>query len=360
MEKNWKFRNLTFLAAKVDSLLCLGVIIERNVFPRFTLWEALALEETSGRILYLFTDLLLPLVVGYLLHQKGLAGGRFIDGLIFVNIRFLITLLSLLSFWVLPITWELVWIPLFGALFVLLPLLISLPVALHRHKKPLNRGAYLISVMLANIGTIGGVCAFILYSEIGIAYSQLVGACQNVLLMLLCFPLAQYFHEKHVGVSRRHKMRWRDLRDKFLNWNQVGLLGMVAGAALNLCNIPRPDSVGPVFQWLVHISAWISLLPVGCLIDFHRAACYIPQVLDFIPLRFLVLPAVLWGSAHLAFSDPILLGSLLIFSAAPTAINAVITSQLYKLNVNLAIANFLLTTGLFLLVVFPLLYCFLS
>ena len=318
------------------------------------------MEDASGRILYLFTDLVMPLVVGYLLHRAGLASGRLVDGLILVNIRVLITLLSVMSFWVLPITWELAWIPLFGAIFVLLPGLISLPVALARHKKPLNRGAYIISAMLANIGTIGGVCAFILYSETGIAYSQLLGACQNVLLMLLCFPLAQHFRAEHDGKRMHHKMRWRDLRDLFLNWNQVGLLGMAAGAILNVLGLPRPDAMAPTFEWLVHISAWISLLPVGCLIDLHRAACYIPQVLDFIPLRFLVLPAVLSGCAHLMFSDPVLLGSILIFSAAPTAINAVLTSQIYKLNVNMAIANFLLTTSLFLFVVYPALYWFLS
>ena len=40
-------------------------------------------------------------------------------------------------------------------------------------------------------------------------------------------------------------------------------------------------------------------------------------------------------------------------AATPAAINSVITAQLYKLNVDLTIASFLLTTVVFVLVVFP-------
>ena len=53
-----------------------------------------------------------------------------------------------------------------------------------------------------------------------------------------------------------------------------------------------------------------------------------------------------------------MLGTLLIVAGTPSAINAVITAQLYKLNVDITIASFLLTTVVFVLIVFPLFFVY--
>jgi len=107
--------------------------------------------EEYGRILYLFTDLVLPLVVGYVLHRKNLVGNTLVDRLIMLNVRVLGTILSFLSFWVVPISWDLAWLPVFGFLLVLVPGILSFPIALHRYSNALNQGAHLISAMLARI-----------------------------------------------------------------------------------------------------------------------------------------------------------------------------------------------------------------
>ena len=58
-----------------------------------------------------------------------------------------------------------------------------------------------------------------------------------------------------------------------------------------------------------------------------------------------------WNQLLLVFTD-----ILLPLAATPAAINSVITAQLYKLNVDLTIASFLLTTVVIVLVVFPLFF----
>jgi len=47
------------------------------------------------------------------------------------------------------------------------------------------------------------------------------------------------------------------------------------------------------------------------------------------------------------------LHSLVVLAFAPTAINAVVAAKLHDLNVHVATAAFVLTTGVYLLVVFP-------
>ena len=81
---------------------------------------------------------------------------------------------------------------------------------------------------------------------------------------------------------------------------------------------------------------------------------------NLLPLRFIVTPLVFLVLCHLLFDDPTLIGSLLLIAAAPTAINAVLTARLYRLNVDLAIASFLVTTVIYLAVFFPLFFLYVT
>lgn len=313
------------------------------------------MNESQLRIIFVFTDLVLPLLTGYYLHQRKIISDRLCNRLISFNIIWICTLLSLLSFWVLPLTAELLWLPAFSFIFAAIPGMISILTFARQHKEPLDRGAYIISSLLANIGTLGGLCAFILYGETGFAYAQLVVTFQNLILMLGCFPLAQYYYALHTAAKARKHLHI-NVKDLFLSWNQLSVLGMLVGMLLQAAAVPRPESLGGLFNGLIHLSAWTALLPVGYLVDFHQAGQYYRRSLDLLPLRFIILPAITYFIIKQLFTDQVLLGSLMIFASSPTAINAVLTARIYKLNVDLTIAAFLLTTALFLLLIYPCLF----
>lgn len=306
------------------------------------------------RLLYVFTDLILPLIVGYFLHSRKIVSDKFINWLMKFNVVVVYTLLSLLSFWIIPLLKELLFLFPFSALYVIVPGIIAALTFAKRHKNLLNRGAYVMSAMLSNLGTLGGVCAFILYGEEGFAYTQIVGASQIILLVVLCFPLAQYYHEKHFAATQiEHVTSWRQ---KLFSINQMSLLGMILGLALNVNGVSRPVFFTDLFQGLVHFGAWTALLPVGFLINFSHAKYYYSRVWDLAILRFVIIPAFIYFTGRIFFHYETLLNTLFICAMAPTAINAVITSKLYKLNVNLAVASFIMTTAIFLLIIFPVLF----
>ena len=77
-------------------------------------------------------------------------------------------------------------------------------------------------------------------------------------------------------------------------------------------------------------------------------------------LRFVIVPGLFYMLFKLLFTNQVLLGSMLLLAATPAAINSVITAQLYKLNVDITIASFLLTTVVFVLLVFPLFFFYIS
>jgi len=315
------------------------------------------MDEKLFRILYVFTDLATPLLAGYIAYQRGRISDALCNALIRFNIIVMATLLAVLSFWVMPLSRSLLWLPLFSALFMLVPGSIAYLTFARRHKDALSRGAYYMSAMLTNIGTIAGLSAFILYDEVGFAYVQIVSSFQVGLLVLVCFPLAAMFRAQGAKEGTRVHL---SLRELFLTPNQVPVLGLIAGLALNVYGVERPAVLGTAFQALVHIGAWTALFPVGCLVDFSRALPYIKKTADLIPLRFLLTPLIFFGLCRLLFADSVLIGSVLLIAAAPTAINAVLTARLYKLNVDLTVASFLVTTVIYLLLFYPLFFLYVT
>lgn len=314
------------------------------------------MDNTTWRLLFVFTDLILPLCVGYLLKEQHFISPRVNDLLIKINIRCISTILALLSFWVLPLSWNLLLLPFFAFYLVLFPGALSYACFARHIKNYLDRGAYMASALLANWGTLGGVCAFILYNEQGFAYTQLVAAFTNIMMCLVVFPYARYCQLQAAGQTSVHHSRLKDLRDMFLTPNQLCLIGMLVSLALNAGNVPRPEALGPVFQSLVHIGAWIAMLPVGFLLNFAAARQNLTRIRSLTLLRFVLMPLLTLLLLKPFVADPILRHTLIILACCPTAINAVLTSRLYKLNVDLAATSFLVTTGVFLLVLFPALF----
>ena len=311
------------------------------------------MDEISARLVYLLTDLILPLIVGYLLYQRRLLTDTAVNRLIRINVVVFFTLLSLFSFWALPLTHDLLMLPAFFAFIILFPGFLSWRFLGRRFHSPIDRGTHLISALLSNIGTLGGICAYIIYGERGFAYAQIGGACQNLVLVLLAFPIAQYFYLLHKAHGRAPRLEGRSFLGLLVSWNQLSILGMAAGLLLNAGGIVRPAVLSVAFSYIIHISAWFAMLPVGSLINFHRARHFVYLTLDMIFLRFLVVPLVTFAAARLLISDPIVQNALVIFASVPVAINATLTARLYQLNVDYTIAVFLVTTVLYLTILFP-------
>ena len=313
------------------------------------------MDTSDFRIIYLFTDLLLPLIVGYLLHRHGKISDALINRILRLNVIVIYTILALMSCWTLPISWDLALIPVYGILIVLFPGLVGWAFFIRKYHNPLDRGAYLANAMMSNITTLGGVCAFILYGEQGFAYAQIMGIFQTLMLVLAVFPMAQYYYLQHKDHGASGKIRLR-IADILLSWNQLSILGMAAGLILNALGIDRPPAVGTAFEGLIHFGAWFGMLPVGALVNLHRARRYAPYTLDLFALRFFILPAFMLAVAYPFVCDPVLLGSILVFSVTPGAINSVTAAKLYHLNVDYTVSGFLTTSIAIYFLVYPALF----
>ena len=298
---------------------------------------------------YLFFDLVLPIVLGYLCRYQRQCGESFFNSMMSLNVLCFIPLLAGLSCWAIQFNPDLFWLPLFGLILGIVPGIAAYIGLNRKFSDDLEKGSYLIAAILSNFGTLGGLCAFIILGEIGYAYTQLAVLLQNAGLFLFCFPLAQYYSQK----SRAGAKSTVHFSQLFFNRNQIPVIGLFVGAGLNYFGIERPDEMARLFDPVVHLAAWTALIPVGYSLDIKAVKFYLHRVIDLIPIRFFINPVVAVSLAYLLISDRQVINVILILSFTPTAINAVITAKLYGLNVNIAMAAFVLTTSIFLLLIFP-------
>lgn len=311
--------------------------------------------DIKVKLAYIIVDLVLPLALGYLLRYHKKDYERFFQKMIDCNICIIYPVLSVLTFWVLSLYYELIWFPVFGILISLIPGAIAYLRVKKKYTDELNKGTYIICAMLSNVGTLGGLCAFILYGETGFAYTQLVVLLQTVITFMFCFPLAHYYYQRSI----QQCTEGQSFSAMFLNRTQLPVVGMAVGLMLRYADIPRPELAGAFVDPLVHLGAWTALLPIGYSIDFcQMRACY-TGILDLIPIKFIVTPVLSYLLAVLVFTDEIARNTILILACMPTAINAVVAAKIHNLNLNIAMAAFVLTTVVFLLVEFPLLFLWL-
>lgn len=309
--------------------------------------------DITSKIIVSSLDLLLPIAVGYLLKYQHCLRDGFFNKMILNNILVVYPLLSFLCFWVLPLSRELIWLPVMGILMGLIPGIIATWRSKQKYTDPLDQGGYVMSAILSNLGTIGGLCVFLLYGEHGYAYQQLVVLSQYILMFMFCYPLAQNYYEKAQGTTKKHSV---SLRSILFSRNQLAVVGILLGVVLQFASVPRPDCLSGVSSFLVHLGAWTALIPVGYSMDFARIRTHYRELADLAVIKFAVSPCILYLIALLLIDNEIMRYSLLILSFTPTAVNAVITARIYRLNLHLTMAAFILTTLLFLIVIYPLLF----
>lgn len=307
----------------------------------------------DSRFFVVFADILLPLALGMALRRWGLS--RDILRLIIkANVVGVASFLSLVSFWSVHVTRELLWLPVSILPICFLPVLIFYLFQKNRFTNPLDQGSYLISMMLGNIGTLAGLCAYVLYGEVGFAYVQLIAVPQILVIVFYCFPMAQRFYE--MGTPGGKKLERTSLVRLLLTPNQLPALGVAAGLLLSGGGVERPQAVGTLFTILIHVSAWMGMMPVGYDLHLGTVGTYAFKMWPIFPVKFVILPAILYGLTILFVTDPAMITCVVLSAGAPTAIFAVAAAQLYGLNVDMAESYFVTTTLVFLFILYPLVY----
>lgn len=312
--------------------------------------------DIKMKLLVFAVDMICPLILGYACKYQKRLGDNFFNKMILNNILVVCPIVSFLSFWVMPITREFLWLPVISMALGFIPGAMAFLLVKHKYKDYREQGAYVMAASLSNLGTIGGICVFLIYGERGYAYQQIATLFQYVLMFMFCYPLAQMYETKANGVSGQKI----SILSMLFSKKQLAVVGIMMGGVLQYAGVPRPEELNGVAQIFIHLGAWTGLIPVGYSVDFSKIRKYWTSLFDLSFIKFIAAPAVVYGLSHLVIKSPDMLGSLLVLAATPTAINAVVTARLYNLSIDLDVAAFIVTAVMFLIVVYPLLFFILA
>ena len=305
--------------------------------------------DIAAKFTTLFVDMILPLVVGFMLRRASWNGARLFNWMISLGIILLFPTMTAFSIWGLKPVFELIWLPAFGVLMHILPGGLALLWGRRKYQSSLDYGSYTISGFLSNHVTLGSLSAYILYGEKGYAYTQMALLFNSLLMFGFAYPLAQHYRNQF-DHGKGLKL---DVRQIVFNRNQMPLVGMIVGVLLNWLAVPRPQGFLPVFDLMVHFSAWTFLVPVGYSMDFGEVRQYWRDALDITIIKCAITPALTAVLAGLLIQDPVAFRTLILLAAQPTAVNAVIAMKLFGLNLHLSVGAFVLSTAVYLLLIFP-------
>lgn len=301
------------------------------------------------KVVYFFTDLVLPLIVGYFIRKWCSIKPKFFDDMIVFSIVVFGPVLAILSFWTISMDISLIWLPIIGFVMQIIPGIMGYIGARMKYSSPLEQGSYILSATLLNRGVVGSLSVFILFGEKGYAFAQLVMLLSNIYLYMFCFPAAEYFYQMHDG-GARGKISVKSI---IFNRNQIPVLGIIIGIILNYSGLKRPLGFSGAFDFIVHLNAWISLLPVGFSMDFGEMKRYWNTMWEMLGLKYIITPLAVYFITSLVVSDSIVLYSVVLLSASPTAINAVTTAKLTRLNIHVSVVAFVITTAVYLALIYP-------
>jgi len=104
----------------------------------------------------------------------------------------------------------------------------------------------------------------------------------------------------------------------------------------------------------------MSLVPVGHAIRFSEFQSHLKGCFSLSIIKFVFTPLIIAGLSVLFLDDLVMRNTMIILAFTPTAINAVITVRLHNLNIAMVMTNFVVTTLIYLLIIYPVLFIFLN
>lgn len=260
-----------------------------------------------------------------------------------------------LPVWVLPLRVDDIWIAVQCILLTVSCFLVGLAVGRAHGLGRSGLGVYSYSAAHSNIGfTMGGFICFCVGGEQALAYAVLYIFTWSILMFGGFFPLTRAF----AGGKDRYAAG--GILRGLLDARFLPLMGTVVGLALNLADVPRPDVIARshIVDVLVVLTTAAMFFSIGLTLHVSRIAESLRLHVSLAAIKFLVSPALALGGIALAGGLGLNVAGLqrdvlIIQSTTPMALFVTVVANVYRLNVRLATAMFVVNTIVFLVFVLP-------
>lgn len=213
-----------------------------------------------------------------------------------------------------------------------------------------QKGAYIVSGAITNIGSIGALLVFLLLGETAFALVPVYKLFEEFSYYAFGFPIARsYSAQSQASDSFAARVR-SVFTDPFVVMNLTSIL---AGFALNVSGAARPEFYGPLNSVVVPVSSFLLLVSIGMAMRFTAVGRYFRYSAVIVAIKHLILPltatGIAWAIGFGSIAGGLPLRVVLILSSMPVGFIAMVPPTLYDLDVDLANSNWLLSTTVLIL-----------
>lgn len=272
---------------------------------------------------------------------------------VFIAMRITIPLSVLLAIWQLNIeSWFLAWLPIIGAVFLLLGFVIGWLVSKYYKLPYIQHAVVAPAGSFTNLGAIGALVVFVYLGETGFALIPLFKLFEEVIYFGFLFPYAQRFSQ----LTQLKKRRW--WQDPIL---KTMFAVIVLGLLLNLTGIIRPDWFDSLTSVLIPIGTFSLMISVGLVFRFNSVLQHWRVALTLVLCKQILLPIIVFGLVVLIGQADLYNGLILqvavLLAAMPMAFIVIMPAAIYKLDQDLANACWAFSSLVFLIMLpfFPIL-----
>jgi predicted permease len=315
-------------------------------------------EKSMTRLLFSLCLILAGLILGWFWQQRLCRQGR-ADSLPAlrkklqkIGLLFAMPISFAAAVWVVSFDDpRLILLPFLGAFILLLGGGLAWLFALASGQDARRRGSLFCCGSFTNLGSIGALISFVFLGEAGFALIAIYKIFEEVSYYTVGFPIARScsVQQESGGGGGRIAGLWRD---PFI---AAALLALLSGMALNLSGLPRPGVFETINAFLVPAGTFVLLLSIGLGMRLGGIRANLREALVIAGIKFLLLPLVAvslaWWLGFGEMDHGLPLQVVLIAASMPVAFTALVATSIYDLDLDLANACWLVTTGLLLVVV---------
>lgn len=213
-----------------------------------------------------------------------------------------------------------------------------------------QQGSMFCCGAFTNIGAIGALICVVFWGEQTIAWVTLYRLCEECFFFGIAFPVSQWFGSP--TSQKTHPDFSAVFKDPGI---RIVLVALVTGILLNRLAVPRPEICGTIASGCAILATALFLFAIGMGLHLSSFKNYIRQCLTIACIKFLGVPFLIvslgWLLGLGSIDNGLPLKVVMIISAMPVAMNALVPPALFHLDVDLANACWLFTTGALVVVV---------
>lgn len=291
-----------------------------------------------------------PLVLGHRLRKLGWIESSIARPLHWTNMAVLAPVTLALGIW--PLNRSLpdwYWSPILMGILVAVSTAFAVWLSPKLTENQSAAGSLMLLIPMNNISyTMAGFLTLLFLPQEAYPYNAIMMYPYLVATFFVWMPLSYYWRHGEGGSI------FKSFMTVIFSPPSMSIVGIGAGTMLNVWAPPMPHALFGFLKFMVFVSTSITMFAIGARMHFRRLTGYTPLLVWLCGVKFIAHPVAMILLCMAFGIHGMLAGSLFIAACMPAGVYGPAIATINDLDVDLANAGYMWSTGIFMVVGLPL------